>query len=264
MFHYSGREDKVFIFTLDHVLAADVRRRIADDPRMEFLKVLVPNDGEPGITVPHVHELLRETTSARVIILDVRSLTLPRLQEQYNRIAGYNRADLNERVFTLCIGDSPSHLLAEGANLDMLARMLAQMRQDYNPVMYYYDPFLDFHSSEMVGFGVDQRRDTPSNIPERYARAFAEESVSQAAISKYFRAEGASEEDKPAVKRRRQKKLHKMLRKQFIKDWPDEKHRIAQLFTPKGLTLPDETLAVGVYPMYFDERVYHLLEKSRS
>jgi hypothetical protein len=77
-----------------------------------------------------------QTTSSRMLIMDVRKSTLPKLHQAYNKIIGYSRKDLNRYCFTVLIGDGPLNLFAEGKSPDVFVPYLAAKRVIYNPAVF--------------------------------------------------------------------------------------------------------------------------------
>jgi len=146
---HSKREKKIHILTLDAVLAADVYGRIHHDPRMKRYCLVRPHNTQINDTVAEIDQMARDTVSSKLLILDVRSDTLPLLQKAYNKIVGYNRRDLNRLCYTILIGDGPVNLFKAGKSLDCFVPYLAAHRVDYTPVVFFYDPFLHYEYDEL-------------------------------------------------------------------------------------------------------------------
>ncbi|MFW6154865.1 MAG: hypothetical protein ACOC95_06570 [Planctomycetota bacterium] len=263
MLHYTKRDNRVYVLTLDAALAADVDERIRFDPRMSGVEVVVPAEGREAIEVEDIAGLAQETINGRLLIFDVRRLTLPRLQEPFNRIVGFNRADLNERCFSLCIGDGPVGLFQSGNSINVFASVLAQARIDYSPAAYFYDPLMHYTPDERPPMGIDRDNTLPDELPPRLAREFAESEVSLRRVREYFRAAGADGAEREERKLRRQEKLAKLYRHRIRRAWPERAEEVAPaVMSDEGYTTPDETLPLHTYPFYFEDWVYDCLRKA--
>ncbi len=263
MLHYTKRENRIYVLTLDAALAADVTERVRFDPRMSGVEVVAPGEGGEKIEVEDVAAVAQETIHARLVIFDVRRLTLPRLQEPFNRVVGFNRADLNERCFSLCIGDGPVELFQEGTSINAFAPVLAQCRIDYSPAAFFFDPLLHFTPDERPLVGIDQANALPDEIPRRLAREFAESGVSLQQVRAYFRAAGAPAAEREERKLRRQSKLAKLYRHRIRQSWPEGADELAvAVMSYDGYSTPDETLPLHTYPFYFEDWVFDCLRKA--
>jgi hypothetical protein len=262
MLKHKKRTDKIFVFTLDPLLGSDIRERIANDPRTDDCQIILPRDGQPPITDEDIKPLWDQTTGGRLIILDVRRQTLPRLQQSYNRIMGYNRGDLNERVFTLVIGDGPVQLFSPGTTFEVFRTTLAKTRLDYGPAVYFFDPFIHYSHEEMVEFGYG-RDQLPAEIPKRLAGAFSEEDADVDQVRRYFRAAGVEAAARQDSKARRQEKLVRLFEKRLRKAFGDQADQFADILSPRGLALKDETLRMIVYPLHFEDWVAECLTQAR-
>jgi hypothetical protein len=264
MIKHQARQDKIHVLSLDHVLAADICERLGDDARLARVELIVPGQGREGITVQHVADLAKETISSRVIILDVRSQTLARLQEPFNRVAGFNRGDLNERCFTIVIGDGPPKLFRPDTTLDVFAPLLAKCRIDYSPAAFFFDPFIHYGPDERVSFGLDEAGGLPTEIPRRLAHTFKGERVLVEDVRRYFRAAGAEAAAKEAAKRRRMDTLVRLYKKRLAEAFAERRREAYPWLSKEGYTLVDETLRVHLYPLYFEDWVADLIDMART
>ena len=78
------RTDKIFILTLDTILASDVYERIHFDPRMQSFEIVRPLNIGIKDTIEEIQALTRDTITARLLIFDVRKDTLSLLKKAYN------------------------------------------------------------------------------------------------------------------------------------------------------------------------------------
>jgi len=127
------RTDKIFILTLDTILAADVYERIHFDPRMQSYEIVRPLHIGVKDTVEEIESFSRDTVTARLLIFDVRRDTISLLKKAYNEIVGFNRKDFNKFCYVIVIGDGPINLFEAGKSLDVFVPLLATHRIDYHP-----------------------------------------------------------------------------------------------------------------------------------
>ncbi|NLF32181.1 MAG: hypothetical protein GX591_15000 [Planctomycetes bacterium] len=263
MLHYTRRANRVYVLTLDAALAADVDERIRFDPRMGGVEVILPAAGRGAIEVEDIAAVAQETIRGRLFIFDVRRLTLPRLQEPFNRIVGFNRADLNERCFSLCIGDGPVDLFRPGTSINVFSPVLAQNRIDYSPAAFFFDPLTHFTPDERPPVGIDQSTRLPDELPPRLAREFDDSAVSARRVREYFRAAGAPPAEREERKLRRLEKLEKLYRLRLRRAWPERAADLAAaIMSFEGYRTPDETLPLHTYPFFFEDWVFDCLRKA--
>ena len=263
MLNYTKRANRVHVLTLDAALAADVDERIRFDPRMNGVEVVLPAGGRRAVEVDDIAAVAQETINGRLFIFDVRRLTLPRLQEPYNRIVGFNRGDLNERCFSLCIGDGPVGLFRPGTSVNLFAPVLAQSRIDYSPAAFFFDPLMHFTPDERPPLGIDHDTGLPDELPPRLAREFAESAVSVRRVREYFRGGGDTAAEREERKLRRQNKLEKLYGHRIRRAWPGGGNELASaVMSYDGYSSPDETLPLHTYPFYFEDWVFDCLRKA--
>ena len=92
---HAKRKDRISIFSLDILLTHDICDRIHDDTRMRDYELEYPQASDIKDRLREIEHLAVQTISSRMIILDIRSYSLPQLQSVYNKIIGYNRKNLN-------------------------------------------------------------------------------------------------------------------------------------------------------------------------
>lgn len=264
MLHYTDRKDRIHVLTMDRILAEDVCERIGDDRRMADVELCVPGDDVSEISVADVHEAARDTIASRVLILDVRLLTLPLLQEAYNRVSGFNRGDLNQLCYTLVIGDGPRKLFHPGTSVEVFASHLAKFRKDYGPACFFYDPFLHYTDDERRRFALGEANKLPEETPKRLISGFKDGEPLVSEVRRYFRAASALPAKKDHVKARRQTKLVKIFKRRIAESFPADKQTLAAWLSTDGYSISGEPLSLHVYPLYFEDWVWNLLEKARA
>ncbi|MFH1615703.1 MAG: hypothetical protein ABIG61_11555, partial [Planctomycetota bacterium] len=128
MLNHPDRKNRINIITLDTVLANDIYERLKYDSRLAGTELVLPPTNSKKITVEGLNEMAWDTVSSRLLIFDVRSQTLTRLQQTYNKIIGYNRCDLNLYCCTIVIGDGPANLFRSGGTAGVFLPLLAKLR----------------------------------------------------------------------------------------------------------------------------------------
>jgi len=195
--------------------------------------------------------------------MDVRSYTLPRLQQAYNSIVGYNRQDLNRFCHSLLIGDGPLNLFHAGRSLDVFVPHLANHRKDYQPAVFFYDPFIHYTKDERHAVGIDQNGRLPQAVPKRLANRFRPKNPTVQEIRRYFRGASAPPEQRQQVKQERQKKLARLYEKRIAEEFPHHKDKAACWLRREGCSLAGESLKLHLYPLFFEDWVFELMEKAR-
>ena len=255
---HSVKEKKIHILTLDAVLGVDVYERIHRDARMRRYRLVRPHKTAIDDTVAEIDAMARDTVSSKLLILDVRSDTLPLLQKAYNKVVGYNRRDLNRLCFTLLIGDGPANLLQAGKSLDCFVPHLASLRVDYTPVAFFYDPLIHYEYDESSYTGIDDTFTIPTTLPKRLVPYFkGTPNLTTAAVRHFFRATGESKE----VKEQRSQVLTNLYRKRLTKQFPTHKDQVMALLSKEGVRLATEKL--NLYPLFFEDWVHELHGKTR-
>jgi hypothetical protein len=260
MLKHTNRGNRVHILTLDEHLAADVRARLAGRAEFAEAELVTPKGHRGGIALADVAALVRGTVSSRLLVLDVRSHTLPRLMDAYNKVVGYNRSDFNHLCYTVLIGDGPANLFAPGTGFEAFVPYLARFRVDFHAGAFFFDPFLHYTHAEKSAAGVDPARGLPDAVPPRLAEAFKEENLSVGQVRLYFRAAGVAAEKYQEKKAKRQRSLERFLRKRLAEAFGSEKPHFSGCFSKEGFRFEAEALELHVYPFFFEEwagELYH-------
>ena len=254
---HPSRRNIIHILTLDSILANDVYERIHNDDRMKYYQLIKPRKTEIRQAVEEIDNMAVETVLSRLMIIDVRRATLPKLQRAYNKVVGYNRRDLNKLCHIILIGDGPWDLFTAGKTLDVFVPHLSTHRVDFHPAVFFYDPFLHYEHSEIERAGVDDEFVLPDKIPRRLVRFFRkDEDMRVDKIRHYFRAI-----DKPdEVCEKRLRKLRGIYKKRIAEQFPRHKDQLKAWLSRKGIRLASEKL--HLYPLYFEDWVYNLMQKA--
>jgi hypothetical protein len=245
------------------MLGRDVHSRLRDELD-EGVEMLLPGEGLKGgeIKVCDIDRLADASLDSRVIIFDVRSQSLVRMQQSYNKIVGYNRADLNERCFSVCIGDGPVRLFQSGTGLEVFGKHLAKIRSDYWPAAFFYDPLLHYENDEQT-FGSAAAESMPVKVPKRFERTFTGGDINVEHVREYFRAEGSEGKARLDKKKRRMKKLRQVILKRMVKAFGGEADDYTDYLSEEGVEFSGEQLRLNVYPFYFERVVKKLLAKAK-
>ena len=141
MLHYTDRQSRIHILTLDPVLATDVYERLHNYPGMESVELIRPGNGTSAITVQDIKQLARETTTSKVLIIDVRRQTKARLQGPYSEIVRFNRPDFNSYCYSVLLGDGPVSRFTPEKREEGIYAFLSDLRVDYSPAVLFMSPF---------------------------------------------------------------------------------------------------------------------------
>ena len=262
MLSHPNREDRIHLFTLDRVLAADLRERICCDPAMADYEVIGPQNGVAGQAIAEIETMAPDTVASRVLILDVRSYTLPRLQHAYNKIVGYNRQDLNHLCYTILIGDGPWDLFDAGASPDAFRPLLADRRRDYHAAAFFYDPFLHYTGDERRTKKIDGADEVPTHATRRLARELWNDDTSIEAVRRYFRAASLPPDIRKDVRARREELLAELF-EQTAEEFPHHGAMHQSWSCKEGYSFQGEALRLHVYPFFFEQWVRDLMDTAR-
>jgi hypothetical protein len=254
---YQQRKPRIHILTADRVLSDDIYERLQGDKRTRFYELVVAKQDKWESRVEEIEVIAGQTTTSRMLIMDVRKITLPKLHKAYNKIIGYNRKDLNKFCFTVLVGDGPLNLFQAGRSPDVFVPYLAQHRVDYNPAVFFFDPFLHYEPDE-TNASMDEEFTLPVQLPRRLATFFPEPGVTLDSVRRYFR---AAEQPEP-VKKQRLKVLAALYLKRIAEQFPEHKDRLRELLGKNGLQLASERM--NLYPLFFEEWVHELMQKAAS
>jgi hypothetical protein len=254
---YQQRRPRIHILTLDRVLSDDIYERLRYDSKTRFYEIVVPKEFGWKERIVEIETTAEKTTTARLFIMDVRRMTLPKLQQAFNKIIGYNRKDLNKLCFTVLVGDGPLNLFTAGKSPDAFVPHLAKHRVDYNPAVFFFDPFIHYEPDELES-SMDEEFNLPAQLPRRLDRYFPEPGVTVDSVRRFFR--GAEQNE--TIKRQRVKILAALYKKRIGEQFPEHKDRMKELLSKDGLQLASEKL--NFYPLYFEEWVHELMQKAAS
>ena len=254
---HSERGDRIHVLTLDPVLATDICERIHRDPRMKNYLLARPRKTKVKDVVEEIEGMAKDTVFSRLLIIDVRRGTLPKLRWAYNTIVGYNRRDLNKLCHIILIGDGPFNLFWEGKTLDVFVTYLASHRVDFHPAAFFYDPFLHYERGEVELSGIGEEFILPDKIPKRLIPYFKKDlDIRVDKIRRYFRAVDKDDE----LRKKRRRRLRSLFKKRIAEQFPDEKDRLRAWLSKKGLRLASERM--HLYPLYFEDWVHDLMQKA--
>jgi hypothetical protein len=253
---HRARGSRIHVLTLDPVLAADVCERIEHDPRLRGCHLIAPSETRIRQAVEEIESTAQETVFSRLLIIDVRKATLPKLRRAYNKIVGYNRRDLNKLCFIILIGDGPGELFHKGRALDVFVPYLAAHRVDFHPATFFFDPFLHYDPDEIERPGIDEEFVLPDKIPRRFVSYFKGQDIRVETIRRYFRAADKDEE----LRDRRRQRLKSLYKKRIAEQFPDDQDRLKAWLSKKGLRLASERM--HLYPLHFEDWVHDLIQKA--
>lgn len=252
------RRDQIHILSVDPVLATDIYERIHQDRRLKGCELIRAHSKRVRDAVAEVEAMVQDTVSSRLLVFDVRRVTMPKLHKPFNTIVGYNRRDFNKLCYTIVIGDGPVGLFRAGKVLDAFVPHLAAYRVDYHPAVFFYDPFLHYEIDERDIRGIDERFVLPDRIPRRLVPYFREgQDVGTAEIRRFFRATGKPEE----VRKKRLRTLRRIYKKRIAEQFPHHKDQLRAWLSRGGMQLATEKL--HLYPLFFEDWVHDLLGKAR-
>jgi len=167
MLHYRDRREKIHIITLDRVLATDVFERLHEYPQTQSVELVQPGRGESTITVEDIREMVLDTTTSRVLIIDVRRQTKPRLQQAYSDIVRFNRPDFHRYCHSVLIEDGPFNLFTPAKRMESLYRFLSDLRVDYSPAVFFGNPFLHYSHAEIQEMNLYNDNALPEKVSAR-------------------------------------------------------------------------------------------------
>ncbi len=252
------RKDRMYILTLDHVLATDIYARIFYDKRLKHCQLIRPRwSDEIDKIVEEIESMAIETVTSKLMIIDIRKATLPKLQRAYNAIVGYNRRDLNKFCYIILISDGPVNLLTHGKSLDAFVPFLASHRVDFYPAVFFFDPFIHYEANEIELTVIGEKFTLPDQIPKRLIPFFKQDrDLRVDNIRSYFRAINKDDE----IRKKRSARLKNLYRQRLTEQFPGDIAQIKPLLSRKGLRLASEKL--NIYPLYFEDWIYKLLRKA--
>jgi len=253
------RRDQIHVLTIDPVLATDICERIQADKRLKRCRLHRTHSAHVRTAVEEIEAMAQETVRSRLLIFDVRRVTLPKLRRGFNAIVGYNRRNFNKLCYTICIGDGPVNLFQNGRALDVFVPYLSSHRVDYHPSVFFYDPFLHYEAGEMQPRGIDEQFVIPDSLPRRLIPYFQDTGdMDTAKVRRYFRAPDKSDD----VRSQRRRMLKRLYKRRFTAQFPGRTDEMKALLSRQGVRLATEKL--NIYPLYFEEWVEKLIRRARK
>jgi hypothetical protein len=256
---HPNKRDQIHVLTIDPILGTDVRERLGADDRFKRYAVFGPNATNVPDALEQLGQMAKDTISSRLIIFDVRRVTLPKLRRPFNAIVGYNRRDFNKLCYSICIGDGPVTLFQNGHSLDVFVPYLASHRVDYYPAVFFFDPFLQYEPNELEMRGIDEDFVIPNEVPRRLVHYLQKtENLKLGKIRRFFRATDKDEE----VKDERHRMLRRLYKRQLTAQFPDRKDEVKHLLSRTGVRLATERM--NLYPLFFEDWAYKLLRRAKK
>jgi hypothetical protein len=256
---HPNRRAQIHILTLDPILSADIHERFDADDRFQHYTILRPQATRVREALEQVEQMAKDTIASRLIIFDVRRVTLPRLRRPFNAIVGYNRRDFNTLCFSICIGDGPVTLFQNGHSLDVFIPYLGSHRVDYYPAVFFFDPFLQYEPHELETRGIDEDFIIPDEVPRRLVQYLQKkENMTLDKVRRFFRATDKDEE----VKSKRHRMLRRLYKRQLTGQFPDRREEVKHWLSLAGLRLTTETM--NLYPLFFEDLAYALLRRAKK
>jgi len=251
------RHNQIHVLTIDPVLATDIYERLGADKRLKRITLIGPHATEIRGAVEEMEQMAQGTVASRLLIFDVRRVTLPKLRRAFNTVVGYNRRDFNKFCYTICIGDGPVNLFQDGRVVDLFIPYLAAHRVDFHPAVFFYDPFLHYEPSEILPQGIEEFV-IPDAIPRRLTPFFKSEKMKVGTIRRFFRAVDKDEE----TRKKRRRMLRHLYKRRIAEQFHGQDGQFRDLLTRRGIQLATEKL--NLYPIHFEDWVYDLMHKARQ
>ncbi|MBN1507425.1 MAG: hypothetical protein JW955_11295 [Sedimentisphaerales bacterium] len=256
---HPNRRAQIHILTVDSILGADIEERFRADERFTHYTILRPHATGVREALGQVEQMAKETITSRLIIFDVRRVTLPKLRRPFNAIVGYNRRDFNKLCYSICVGDGPVTLFQNGHSLNVFVPYLGSHRVDYYPAVFFFDPFLQYEPHELEIRGIDEDFIVPDKVPRRLVRYLQKtENMTLDKIRRFFRATDKDEE----VKSRRRRMLRRLYKRQLTAQFPDRREDVKDWLSRAGVRLATEKM--NLYPLFFEDLAYALLRRAKK
>jgi hypothetical protein len=259
MLHYPDRKNRINIITLDPVLARDIYDRLTQNPSTNKAEIILPVINNEIITPEDILKKAHDTTDSRILIIDVRTQTKPKLQQAHSDIVRFNRPDLNHYCFTVLIGDGPASFLFQKKGINAFQNYLADLRLDYSPALFFANPFIFYTHEELLDFAMYNDNAIPEKIPHRLEKFF-KPGIPVKTVYEFFRAPGEPEDKK----KKRLRKLKDIYLKIVSQDFPNDVNRLETALSKQGCDFPGETLKLNTFPFYFEEWISDLLIAAQS
>ena len=264
MLHYQNRLDKIYLLSLDPVLLEDIEERLGDTPGLKSIELVKPGNGRSVITADDILHLARETLTARILIVDVRSQTRAQLQRAYSDITRFNRPDFNHYCYCILVGDGPNNYFRSDRGLKTFPSYLANLRIDFSAAAFFGDPFLYYSMEEIQERAIYEQNALPEQISHHFDKYFQGGRMSVEQVRRYFRAADKEGEEKIRKRKVRQAVLRQLCIKMILDEFPDDEAKVLQALSKEGLDFPGEILRSHVYPFYFEEWVLECFKKAQA
>ena len=256
---HKGRRNRIHILSIDPVLIHDVYKRIRGDDRLKNYRIIRPRAKDIPGAREEIQNRAQETIAARLLILDVRRATLPKLRNAFRDITGFNRKDFNKLCYTILIGDGPPTLFQNGRGLDVFTIYLGDHRVDYHPAVFFFDPLLHYEPDEMELRAIDDEFVLREDVPKRlipYFRNSADTTVR--AVRRFFRAQDKDE----TIRAKRLRLLGSLYKKRFLDQFPGREAQLTDWMSRDGLQLATEK--INLYPLHFEDWAATLMQKAQA
>ncbi len=261
MLHYTERSNRIFILTLDNVLATDIRERLRGRRGLESAEFIMPAGGSSTITPEDIEQRTQATLTAKVLIMDVRSQTRPLLQRAFSDIVRFNRPDFNNYCYSVLIGDGPVNL-ENRHDIQAFQNYLCDLRVDFSPAVFFADPFLHYSFDEKQDMLLNDHSVLSEKLPRHLESYFTGRDLTVRRIREYFRAAGVDSSIRVAKRKKRQKKLRTVFTKLIEKQFADDSEELKSVFSRDGCALPGEPLRLNAYPFFFEKWTRDLFLKA--
>ena len=264
MLHYKDRHNKIHILTMDRVILEDIDQRLAEYPGLESVERVKPCNNGSAIQPQDLLKKARDTTTSRLLIIDVRSQTLPQLQRAYSDIVRFNRPDFNRYCYAVLVGDGPRDFLHPDRGKKALPAYIADLRANFSAAAFFGDPFLYYSPDEIQHMAVTDRNFLPEKVSQRFEPYFKGDRPTHEKLRRYFRAVDKQGGEKLKERRNRRKVLKRLFVKFVLDAFPEDGELIRQALSGEGLEIPGETLRFNIYPFGFEKRVLKLFQKAQA
>jgi hypothetical protein len=258
MLHYTNRSNRIFILTVDQVLATDIRERLNGRRGLESAELVTPGgNNNSAISVEDIEGIARDTLTGKVLIIDVRNQTRPMLQRAYSDIVRFNRPDFNNYCYSVLIGDGPMNM-QNHKGIQAFQNYLCDLRVDFSPAVFFADPFLHYSFEEKQDSLLYNKNALSERMPRHLEGYFKGHDLTVRQIREYFRAAGVDKRIRSEKKKKRQRTLQKVFMKMIEKEFPRDGEDLKKALSREGCPLPGEPLRLNVYPFFFEKWVRDL------
>jgi len=264
MLHHEDRASRIHIITMDQVLLEDIYERLRGHPGMESIELVKPRSHGLVIRPDDIREIARDTMTSRVLIIDVRTHTRPRLQPAHSEIVRFNRPDFDRYCYCVLVGDGPMNYFHSGKGLKAFPSYLAELRIDFSAAAFFGDPFLYYSMQEMKEMAMHDHSSLPERISKHFDKYFHGGAPAVSQVRIFFRAADALAEKRSSIRKEREQALKKLCVRMIVDVFPDQKEHILEAISREGLAVPGQALTCNVYPFYFEERVLELFKKAQA